>query len=121
MARYLVRRGGTADSWMVWDREKRAPAEVNSRRLAYLTHDQAEQAFCDLTGLPPRSTENSVNTGWEVTYSSGVTLPCAHELDAKLLARELVKRGHKVSAKTVEGVLSARSIEPDQMYAWLRE
>jgi hypothetical protein len=84
---------------MVWDREKRAPAEVIGRRLAYLTHDQAEQAFSDLTGSPPRSTANSVNTGWEVTYGSGVTLPCAHEVDAKLLAHELVKRGQEFLRK----------------------
>jgi hypothetical protein len=121
MARYLVRRGGSADTWMVWDREKRGPAEANGKQLSYLTIDQAELAYADLTGSPPRSRTTSISTAWEITYGGGAKLPCVHEVDAKLLARELVKRGHKVFAKTVEGVLPARSIEPHQIYAWLTE
>ena len=123
MARYLVRRGVTADSWMVWDREKRGPADVDGRPLIHLTADQAELAFADLTGSSPRSRPHttSVNMAWKVTYGAGATLPCLHEVDAKLLARELVKRGHKVSARTAEGVLPARLIEAHQIYAWLTE
>jgi hypothetical protein len=124
MARYLVRRGGAADTWMVWDRDNRRPAEVDGKRLAHLTAEQAEAAFSNLTGRPPRERRQSdipVNNEWQVTYGSGATLPCAHEVDAKLLARELVKRGHRVSAKTVDGVLPARLLEPHQIYAWLRE
>jgi hypothetical protein len=124
MARYIVRRGGAADTWMVWDRDNRAPAKVDGRVLAHLTAEQAELAFSELTGQPPRSRKRldiPVKNEWQVTYGGGVSLPCAHEVDAKLLARELVKKGHQVSASSVEGVLPARVIQPQQIYAWLRE
>jgi hypothetical protein len=124
MTRYLVRRGGAADTWMVWDRERRCPAELEGRPLVHLTINQAESAFTDLTGLiatPRRQTYTSINNAWELTYGGGAKVPCLHEVDAKLLARELVKRGHSVSAKTVEDVVPARLIEPHQVYAWLRE
>jgi hypothetical protein len=124
MARYLVRRGGSADTWMVWDRHQRRPAEVNGKTLIHLTAAQAEVALSDLTGQPPkvrRQSDIPINNEWQVSYAGGATVPCAHEVDAKLLARELVKRGHIVSAQTVEGVLPARLIRPDEIYAWLRE
>jgi hypothetical protein len=39
---------------------------------------------------------------WQVSYGS-VSVPCKTENDAKLLARELVKKGHQVRAETLEG------------------
>jgi hypothetical protein len=124
MARYLVRRGGATDTWMVWDRENRRAADIDGKTLIHMTAAQAEVALSDLTGQPPRvrkASDISINNEWQVTYAGGATLPCAHEVDAKLLARELIKRGHIVSAKTVEGVLPAKLIRPDEIYAWLRE
>jgi hypothetical protein len=121
MVRYLIRRGSTGDYWMVWDREKRGPAMVGDRALVRLTQEQAELALVGLTGQVRASKDPLNYKTWEVIYGAGTTVPCTHEVDAKLLARELIKRGHKVSAKTIEGVLPARSIEPHQVYAWLAE
>jgi hypothetical protein len=57
---------------------------------------------------------------WQVSYG-GVSVPCKTEKDAKLLARELVKKGHRVKAETLEGQNPVRSIEPHQIAAWLVE
>jgi hypothetical protein len=121
MARYLVRRDSGVDLWMVWDREKRGPAELEGQRLTHLTFGQAEFALAVLAREIRKSREPPSHMTWQVTYGAGTIMACAHELDAKLLARELVKRGHKVSAKTREGVLPSRCIEPHQVYAWLSE
>jgi hypothetical protein len=113
-----------ADYWMVWDRETRSPAKIDGRQLVRLSTDEAEVALSKLTGEPPRArkpTDIPANNEWQVTYGPGKTQPCIHEVDAKLLARELVKRGHSVSARTVEGVLPERLIWPDQIRAWLAE
>jgi hypothetical protein len=69
--------------------------------------------------------ENSVgqlpmSSGWRVTYS-GRIVDCRDESDAKALARELIKKGFRVSARTIEEVSSARHIEPIQMKEWLAE
>jgi hypothetical protein len=61
-----------------------------------------------------------VSSGWRVTYS-GRIVDCRDEPDAKSLARELIKRGFRVSAGTIEGVSPARRIEPTQMKEWLGE
>jgi hypothetical protein len=105
MARYIVRRSGAAHTWMVWDRDNRAPVKVDGKLLAHFTAEQAELAFSALTGQPPRSrlrSEIPINSEWQVTFAAAST--ALTEVDAKLLARELVKRGHQVFAKTVEGV-----------------
>jgi hypothetical protein len=57
-------------------------------------------------------------TAWQVSYS-GITVDCRDEQDAKSLARELVRKGFRVSAETIEGAVAARRIEPDQMEDWL--
>lgn len=121
VTRYLIRRDRTADLWMIWDRQTRGAAEADGRQLVRLTLAQAEMALVRLTGEVRKSKEPLSYMSWQVTYGAGTTIPCAHEVDAKLLARELVKRGHRVSARTVEGVLPSRSIEPWQIYAWLTE
>ena len=53
---------------------------------------------------------------WKVIYGS-VSVPCKTERDAKLLARELVKKGHRVSAETLEG----RSIAAHHVPGWIVE
>jgi hypothetical protein len=121
MARFLVRRDSIPDYWMIWDREKRGPAEVFGRALVRLTLAEAELAMVGLTGEIKKSAEPSIYLTLEVTYRAGAKVPCAREVDARLLARELVKRGHKVSAKTLEGILPSRFIEPHQVHAWLNE
>jgi hypothetical protein len=57
-------------------------------------------------------------SAWQVIYS-GVIVDCRDEQDAKSLARELVRKGFRVSARTVEGAIVARRVEPDQMEDWL--
>jgi esterase/lipase len=57
---------------------------------------------------------------WQVSYGS-VSISCKTEYDAKLLARELVKKGHNVSAGTLDGHNPQRSIESHRIHAWLQE
>ena len=57
---------------------------------------------------------------WQVMYGS-VSLPCKCENDARLLARELRKKGHSVAAATLENVSPPRRIESHQIEAWLHE
>ena len=108
---------------MVWDREKPGPAKIGDRPMVRLTEAEAEQAMSSLTVSSNRmkGSQHLGSRTWEVKYGGSVTLPCAHENDAKLLARELLKKGHRVSARTIEGFLPARSIEDYQIYAWLAE
>jgi hypothetical protein len=49
------------------------------------------------------------------------SVTCKSENDAKLLARELMKKGHQVQAKTVEGQNPVRIIADQQIFAWLAE
>ena len=39
---------------------------------------------------------------WQVSYAS-VSIACKTENDAKLLARQLMKKGYRVRAETLEG------------------
>ena len=53
---------------------------------------------------------------WQVTYGN-VSLPCRTEIDARLLARELVKKGHLVAASTLASTHAGlRTID-----AWLHK
>jgi hypothetical protein len=45
--RYLVRKGSRG--WMVWDRQKRGPAEFGGRLEIGLTEEQAREAKDQLT------------------------------------------------------------------------
>jgi hypothetical protein len=71
--------------------------------------DAGEAAKCAMLGKT-----------WQVSYGN-VWIPCKTETDAKLLARELVKKGHQVQAETVEGQSPIRVIGPNQISAWLVE
>ena len=57
---------------------------------------------------------------WQVTFGN-VSLPCRTENDARLLARELVKKGHRVAASTLASVSPPRRIENHQIDTWLHE
>jgi hypothetical protein len=57
---------------------------------------------------------------WQVSYAS-VSIACKTEKDAKLLARQLMKKGYRVRAETLEGQNPMRVIEPHQVAAWLLE
>jgi hypothetical protein len=115
--RYLIRKGRTRSTWMVWNRVQRRPAEVDGRELVGLSREQAEAAFGRLIG---RNSGGGLplSSRWQVTYS-GVIVDCRDEYDAKSLARRLVRKGFRVSARTIEGALPAHRVEPDQMTDWL--
>jgi hypothetical protein len=95
---------------------------VGNRALVRLTQGEAELALAGLTGqVRKQSPDPADYKTWLVTYGAGASVSSTHEVDAKLLGRELIKKGHKVSAKTIDGMLPARSIEPHQVSAWLVE
>jgi hypothetical protein len=57
---------------------------------------------------------------WQVSYDN-VLIDCKNENDAKLLARELVKKGHQVRAQTLAGQSPMRIIAYHQIFGWLAE
>jgi hypothetical protein len=90
MSRYLVRQGRTRSTWMVWDRVKRRPAVLDDRELVRLSRLEAEATFGRLIGRNSGG-ELPMSSRWQVTYC-GRIVDCRDEHDAKLLARELIKR-----------------------------
>jgi hypothetical protein len=57
------------------------------------------------------------SSAWQMSYD-GIIMNRRDEQDAKGLARELIRKGLRVSAGTIEG---ARRVGPDQMEDWLRD
>lgn len=57
---------------------------------------------------------------WRVSYGNVLT-PCKSEHDAKLLTRELIKKGRQVQAETLEGQRPMRVVAPHQIFDWLAE
>jgi hypothetical protein len=57
---------------------------------------------------------------WQVSYGNA-SVTCKSENDTKLLARELLKKGHQVRAETLEGQNPVRIIADHQIFAWLAE
>jgi signal transduction histidine kinase len=118
MPRYLVRQGNTGRGWVVWDRVKRGPAVVDGRELARLSREDAYAAIALLNGPSFDNKKVPMPSAWQVHYC-GIIVDCRDEQDAKSLARELVRKGFRVSAGTIEGAIAARRVEPDQMEDWL--
>jgi hypothetical protein len=103
---------------MVWDRVKRRPAVVDGRELARLPLEDAYAADALLNGQSFDDTDVPMPSAWQLKYS-GMIVDCRDEQDAKSLARELVRKGFRVSAGTIEGAITARRVEPDEMEDWL--
>ena len=99
---------------MVWDRVKRRPAVVDGRELARLPLEDAYAADALLNGQSFDDTDVPMPSAWQLNYS-GMIVDCRDEQDAKSLARELVRKGFRVSAGTIEGAITARRVEPDEM------
>jgi hypothetical protein len=57
---------------------------------------------------------------WEVSFGA-ITLGCRSETNARLFARELVKKGHRASARTLPDQPPARIIELHHVTLWLTE
>jgi len=123
MSRYLVRRGSTEDTWMVWDRLERGPAMLRGRQLVGFSREDAETALKQmLVDGPTAGAELLIapKTSWLVSYGRMV-IGCRHEAEAKLLARDLLVKGNRVTAQTVDGFLPARFVAVDQIAKWLDE
>ena len=105
---------------MVWDRLKRRPAVVDGRELARLPLEDAHTAIALLNGASFDSKRVPLPSPWQLNYS-GIVVNCRDELDAKNLARELLRKGFRVSARTIEGAITARRIEPGEMEDWLSD
>lgn len=60
------------------------------------------------------------NKTWEVSFD-GAWVDCETEHDAKMLAQELVRKGHRVTAGTLKGHSPPRSVDTGQMGAWFSE
>jgi hypothetical protein len=121
--RYVLREAPLPGFWMVWDRRRRGPAVLHDRRLGRLSLQQAEAALASLTGIGASLDRGSTIEGarWLVIYGGGLTVDCRDERDAKRLARDLVLKGRRVSARTAEGEWAPRAIEKEQSSAWLSE
>lgn len=122
MERYLLRRGVLAGTWMVWDRLKRGPATRDDRELIRLSREEADAEFARLIGrgdrdAPEPSATRKPSAKWLIRYG-GLTIECRDEHDAKKVAGDLYRKGHRVSARRCK---PERSIEPNQMRGWLSE
>jgi len=118
MPRYLVRQGNTGRGWLVWDRVKRGPAVVDGRELARLPLEDANSATALLNGAGFDGKKVPMPSPWQLNYS-GIVVNCRDEQDAKSLARHLVRKGFRVSARTIEGAIADRRVEPDEIEDWL--
>jgi hypothetical protein len=118
MARYLIRQG-VLNTWAVWDRVKRGPAVVDGRRLVGLTRKAAEAAYAHLIGADSGDAL-PISPQWRLIYT-GVVVDCRDEQDAKSLARELFRKGYRVSAERTGGTLPVRRIDPTHLQQWLAE
>jgi len=118
MPRYLVRQGNTGRGWLVWDRVKRGPAVVDGRELTRLPLEDANSAVALLSGAGFDGKKVPMPSPWQLNYS-GIVVNCRDEQDAKSLARQLVRKGFRVSARTIEGAIAGRRVEPDEMEDWL--
>jgi hypothetical protein len=118
MPRYLVRQGNAGRGWLVWDRVKRGPAVVEGRELARLPRDDANIAIALLNGASFDARSLPMPSAWQLNYSD-ITVNCRDEQDAKRLARLLLRKGFRVSARTVEGATASRRVEPDEIANWV--
>ncbi|HZR77119.1 hypothetical protein [Bradyrhizobium sp.] len=119
MPRFLIRAGSAGD-WMVWDRAARGPATLNNRKLSKLSRQAAQAALGKLLSSEDRANEPAVQAGrWQVLYADRV-VDCRDVGEAQILARTLVKKGLKVSARLINGPMIVWTVEDrDQMRAWL--
>jgi hypothetical protein len=104
MERYLLRRGSLAGTWMVWDRLKHCAATRNGRELIRLSREEADAEFARLIGRddrdpPEPSAIPKPSAKWVIRYG-GLTIECRDEHDAKKVAGDLYRKGHRGRAKS---------------------
>jgi len=119
MRRFLIREGSAGD-YMVWDRAARGPATLENRKLGKLSRQAAEAALAKLLSFEDPSEEAPIQAGqWQVLYADRV-VDCRDVREAQILARSLLKKGLKVSARLVNGPMTMWTVEGrDKMRAWL--
>ena len=119
MRRFLIREGSAGD-YMVWDRAARGPATLDSRKLGKLSRQAAEAALAKLLSSEDRSDAAPAQAGhWQVLYA-GRVVDCRDVREAQILARSLLKKGLKVSARLVNGPMTLWTVNGrDQMRSWL--
>jgi hypothetical protein len=106
---------------MIWDRVTRGAASLDDRKLVRLSRDAAEAALARLLTPGKQSpTRRSIEVGrWQVLYGHQV-VDCRDETEAKVIARRLLKRRLKISARLVDGQMILWTVEGrDQLRAWL--
>jgi hypothetical protein len=104
---------------MVWDRLQRSPATLYGQKLTRLARNAAEAALVRLercNGEPPTLDQET----WQISFDGNV-VDCRDELDAKHVARNLVRRGYHVRAQSTDNDGSVRSIERGEIWAWVLE
>jgi hypothetical protein len=108
---------------MVWDRLERGPAMLRGRQLVGLSREHAETALRQMIVDDPTAGAEFLitpETSWLVSYGRMV-IGCRDEAEAKLLARDLLIKGNRVTAQTVDGFLPARFVAVEQIGKWLDE
>jgi hypothetical protein len=121
MTRYLIRLGA-AGGWMVWDRLKHRPAALHGRELVQLSRDAAEAALGRLVGANLRGNRSlaSQTETWQIKFQ-GKVVDCRDELDAKSVARKLVKMDFPITAQSIDRDGRVYLIEFPEMWTWLSE
>jgi hypothetical protein len=121
MWRYLIRTAH-AGGWMVWDRTKHRPATLDGRELVRLSRDAAEAAFARLVEADLRHNQPLAlrSQTWHIAFE-GTVVDCRDELDAKSVARELVKKGFPVTAQSTDRDGRVYSIKFPEIWTWLSE
>jgi hypothetical protein len=87
-----------------------------------LSRDAAEAAFARLVEVDLRHNQLVAlrSETWQIKFRDKV-VDCRDELDAKSVARELLKKGFHVTAQSTDRDGQMYSIEQNEMWDWLSE
>jgi hypothetical protein len=114
--RYVVR-SGTASDWMVWDRARHGPAICGDRLLAGVSREVAEAELRRLLSPSDAEATLGLHPWWRMT-ALGLSIDCALEDNARLLARRWIEKGAQVTAQLIHANGLVRSMERHQIRAW---
>jgi hypothetical protein len=104
---------------MVWDRKEHGPATLYGKQLTRLSRDEADAALARLERCSNEPLSLHQET-WQIIYDGNV-VECRDELDAKHVARDLVRRGYQVTARSTDGDGSVTTIGRGEIWAWVLE
>jgi hypothetical protein len=88
---------------MIWDRSKHGPTALYGRELVRLSRDAAQAAFARLIEADLRYNQPLAvrSETWQIKFQDMV-VDCRDEIDAKSVARELLKKGILVTAQSTD-------------------